>query len=602
MILDDESMTRAPLLTPDGETLGGDDEQATEIWRKYEKGVDHHRQLDLYGKTDRAYRFFIGDQWHGLKNGGEEIPVMNFLQPIVEHKVASVAMNAMSINYSPMRYGGSYQEAQQACETLNRYAERQWEALKMDARCWEILRDACITGNSYLYFYDQDLNAQILDTTEVYLGDESSRDLQAQPYIILRERRLCRDLRAQAIKNGLTEEQAARIVPDRSDDDTVIGDDAKKRESVEDKWCTSLVYMTKDEEGIVNISRSTKTVIWQECVKMQGRRGEEYCGEGLKLYPLAGLCWIPKKNSSRGTGEILPLIPNQIEANKMLARRLMNAKITAFGRLVYNSDFVDNPASVDKVGAPIKLRGTSANRIREIVDYLQPSQMSPDAKTLTDELISVTRDLAGAGDAALGQIDPTKASGAAIIAVRDQAALPLNEQVSVFRQFCEDVAAIWFAMWSAYHPDGMEIELPPAEGEQDPQKAYLSPDVLEGMRINIRIDVSQNNPFSKYAQEQSLTGLYQSQAIRFEEFVEALDDNSSIPKAKLLDILEKRREEAARQQAMQEASAQAKLQQAAEIIAQQQAVLQSYGAEQDQAQPQATTQPGTNPAEMNRME
>ena len=40
-----------------------------------------------------------------------------------------------------------------------------------------------------------------------------------------------------------------------------------------------------------------------------------------------------------------------------------------------------------------------------------------------------------------GQIDPTQASGTAIIATRDQAALPLNEQVARYRQFVEDVGS-----------------------------------------------------------------------------------------------------------------------------------------------------------------
>lgn len=319
-------------------------------------------------------------------------------------------------------------------------------------------------------------------------------------------------------------------------------------------------------------------------------------------------------------GEVTPLIPNQIEVNKMLVRRLMNAKITAFGRMVYNKRTVANPESVAEVGSAIEVMDTPAARVTDHVAYLHPSPMSADAKNLTDEMISQTRDLAGAGDAALGQINPEQASGSAIIAVRDQAALPLNEQIAEYKQFCEDVAAIWFDLWVTYHPSGMEVELPPEEqpgllagmmpqgldigqgmgqtggmaagtptaapmgqmgqnaapmgqmgqsaapmgqmpgmmmdAPQEPTKEMIPAEVLQQMRPSIRIDVSPVNPYSKYAQEQSLAGLFQAGAITFEEYVEALDEQASTPKQKLQEIIDRRMERQREQMQVQQAMGQ----------------------------------------------
>ena len=132
--------------------------------------------------------------------------------------------------------------------------------------------------------------------------------------------------------------------------------------------------------------------------------------------------------------------------------------------------------------------------------------MSPDARQLSEELVSQTRELAGAGNAALGQVNPEQASGAAIIAARDQAALPLNEQIADFRQFIEDVAAIWFELWAVYAP--VPLGLPPWQ---------ISAEELGKLRVEIRIDVAPDGPLSHYAQEQALEKLFDRGAISFEE-------------------------------------------------------------------------------------
>ena len=594
------------MLDAEMEEIRGQDE-ATEIWKKYQQGVNHHNQINLYEKVRKAYRFFEGDQWHGLESDGEVMPQYNFIQPVVEHKAASVAMNGMAINYSPMEYGGDYRTAARACDVLNRYAARQWELLKMDKLGWAIIKDACIAGDSYLYFYDRNLHAQIIDGPNVYFADETSRDIQEQDWIIIAERRFVRDVRREAKENGLSQEEIDLIGPD-SDTGQLLGDDARQNSQQEDKRCTSLLYMRKNKEGIVTISRSTQNVVYQPEEVMQGKEKEsgEPAGKGMQLYPLAGLWWVPKKESARGVGEVTPLIPNQIEVNKMLVRRLMNAKITAFGRMVYNKRTVANPESVAEVGSAIEVMDTPAAKVTDHVAYLHPSPMSADAKNLTDEMISQTRDLAGAGDAALGQINPEQASGSAIIAVRDQAALPLNEQIADYKQFCEDVAAIWFDLWVAYHPNGMEVELPPTEqpgllagmmpqgldigqgmgqtggmaagtpsaapmgqmgqsaapmgqmpgmmmeAEMEPTKEIIPAEVLQQMRPSIRIDVSPVNPYSKYAQEQSLAGLFQAGAITFEEYVEALDEQASTPKQKLQEIIDRRMERQREQMQVQQ--------------------------------------------------
>ena len=158
---------------------------------------------------------------------------------------------------------------------------------------------------------------------------------------------------------------------------------------------------------------------------------------------------------------------------------------------------------------------------RKMIPQATPFKAAPntDAKNLSDELMINSRELAGAGDAATGAIDPTKASGTAIIAVRDQSALPLNEQMARMRQLVEDIALVWFDLWGAYNPDGLKEKT--KEGD-----IFISAEVMDGLSFAITIDVTDKDAYSRYAEEQAVGELFARGAISFEEYVSLLREDS----------------------------------------------------------------------------
>ena len=171
-------------------------EEVTRIWELYEKGKAHHNEKKMYTKADRCHKMYEGDQWDGIDGVDKtKLPMENFIAPVVKYKVSSIAMNGMTITYNPMAGGDA-----SVCKVLNDYAAQKWEYQKMDTRLWDMAQEAAIVGESYLYFYDRNLNTQLINSTAVYLGDEQQPDLQKQPYIIIYERRMVRDVIADAKK------------------------------------------------------------------------------------------------------------------------------------------------------------------------------------------------------------------------------------------------------------------------------------------------------------------------------------------------------------------------------------------------------------------
>ena len=477
-------------------TLKQNLDTATELWREFERCADVHRRIGIDSDTERAYRFYEGDQWYGLESGDEQMPVYNFIAPVVRYKTAMVAQNSISITYSAP---GTDRNTHALCGRLSTLAISKWERLGMDTVCWDAVRAAMIAGDSYVYFYDGDGNCQLIDRTDIYFADESQSDISKQSYIFIKERLPVSEVRKKAKANGIPDSVTITVTADEESDDYGL-----------DK-CTGLLKMWLVGDDL-HFTRFTKTVVYQP----------ETVISGLGCYPVAALVYGTRRGLARGRGEVTPMIPNQIEVNRNLARRILNAKLTAYSRLVYASDRIANPDALTEVGTAIEVDGGGVSSIKDSVTYLTPSSMSPDAKTLSDELLSVSKELAGAGDAALGAIDPTQASGSAIIAVRDQAALPLNEQTARFRAFAEDIARIWYRLWLTYGTAGAD------RGE------------LVMLEPQIRVDIANASPFSKYAREQALERLFAAGHITFNEYVSAIDDDSVAPKACLENIIKNR--------------------------------------------------------------
>lgn len=520
----------------------------TDIWNKYEQSHDYLLKKGIISKTDKYWKFYLGDQWTGLKRGSEELPTMNMIKPIVKYKVSTISQNAMIANYSDAS-ANSGAEHQEIYRELNRRFSQSWEKAKMTDVAWRNNKAAAVQGDSYVYFGEKDTNKmpQLISNTAILFGDENTSDIQSQPYIIIRERRDLKRVVEEAIENGIPEEQVKMIAVDDETTDVVLNKD-----EVKDK-VTSLLYFTK-VDGIVHFAKSTKNCIYKPLEALSVTRNGAVIG-GLQTYPIVPYVWEPQPNMARGLGEVEMLIPNQLELNKTLARRAVAVKMAAFPRIAYDATAITNPDDLSKVGSAIGVTTGNAQSISQAIAYLNPAHISGDAQQLFQDLLDQTKDLVGAGDNALGNVDPERASGQAIMAVRDQTQVPLNEQINMYQRFVEEVAMLWFDMWTTYEPESftqerMVQEQDPVTGEvyQAVEEVPVPYEELIKLRPTVRIDVSQDNRWTKLAEQQAADQLLNNQQIGFSEWVELCAENGPIPKSKLLKIVEQREQQQMEQQ------------------------------------------------------
>ena len=160
--------------------------------------------------------------------GDEELPMLNFIKPICRYKIVMVAMNDTAILFSPMDNDPKKAEI---CEALTAFAAAQWEKGKLDSKKWAVVKNACITGDHYLYCFDERtpsesvvtdmtprLKMRLIDKTALYLADEQEPNLEEQEWIIIAERVPVENVRRQAKDNGLPEAEIRRIVSDEADE------------------------------------------------------------------------------------------------------------------------------------------------------------------------------------------------------------------------------------------------------------------------------------------------------------------------------------------------------------------------------------------------
>ena len=515
----------------------------TEVWQLYEKGLNYMRMRNVFSDTDLNYRMYGGNQWEGAKIEGIEQAQYNFIETIVNYKVSTINQNLWAINFGSENFETREfrKTAEKVCEMLNRKASKVWEKDQMDFKIRTASDDSAINDEGIIYVrYDEETQSpvnELINKNDIQYGNEQNQDIEIQPYIVISQRKSIVEAQNYAESQGVSKEDLKLIIGDMEVFEQT-GEDAKYEK---DDMCTLVTKMWK-ENGTVWFTQATRYV---EISKP--------ADTGLHYYPVAHFPWKERKGSARGEGEVRYLIPNQIELNKTLARMLLSVKQCAYSQKVANIDKIANPSALGQVGGIIKTKnGATVEDVSKIFTYIQPSTMSTDVGKLITDLITITRELKNSSEIATGGINPEDASGKAILAVQQASQQPLVKQLTGLKKFIEDIARIWLDMWTVYTPEGMrleDVETDPMTGEEYTQLVDIPASVLENLQGTVKIDVTPKGAYDKYAQELSLENLLKGGFFNYQKvgelrmYAEALPDDSTMPKQKILDICDKIEEE-----------------------------------------------------------
>ena len=516
--------------------------EETDVFALYSQSESYARMIGMYEDTDKNFKFYNGNQWEGVKLKGIEPVQLNFIRPIIRFKVGTMNQNLWAINYSAENYENKnfMQTAMKVCDLLNKKSAKMWENDNRDYKIRAITKTAAINDEAPVYIeYDEDNNQTtftLLSKNDIYYGNENDSDIQSQPYILVKQRMPLINARNLAEEYGVSKEDIENILPDGETFEE-SGESAKYEK---DDMVTIVTKLYK-KDGTVYFCKSARSVIIKKDTNT-----------GLHLYPIVHFVWEEKEGSARGEGEVRGLIPNQIEVNKILTRRLVVTKSTAYPIKAVNTKYISNPNDINTIGGTLRTESEAAIDINKIFAISTPAQMSPDVEKLQQDLIDISRSLAGASESATGDIRPDEASGKAILAVQQAQQLPLVEQVATLKRFIEDAARIELDMMIVYNTKGMKLEEEiedPISGEKVYQLVDIPGSVLQELKANVKVDITPVSAFDRYAQELSLENLLKAgwfapdRIGQLKSYVETLPDNSTMPKQRIMDMIERQERE-----------------------------------------------------------
>ena len=567
-----------------------------QIFEEYETGRTFKSGLGrkgLYEQGKINERFYIGDQWHGARCGNDRPLVRhNVIKRIGDYKMAVVASNPVTVNYSvegvpntvgisdrarderdafaqgqisPQETMGLPPEEELAVTmtALSDYFKTTAERVKFDDLKEQALRNAYVSGTGVLYTYwddkirtglyadesgttpiQGDIACEALDIENVYFGDPNLYDVQAQPYIIIAQRKSVADLQREARRNGRSETEIDAIKPDR--DTGYMAGDRAEDEPEDSRKATVLTKFWKAwaKDGTCKIMAS---------VAVRGATIRYRWDTKLRLYPLAAFRWERRRNCAYGESEITYLIPNQIAINRMLTASVWAVMMLGMPLTLVNGDVVNQPITNDP-GQIIKINGTSEDMLNA-VRYVNPPNFAPAFDNNIASLISNTLTQSGANDAALGDVRPDNTS--AIVAVREAATMPMQTVQNRFYSFVEDVARVWAEMWvTMYGRRSLKIE--------DENGVWYMPfdgEKYRDLLISVKVDVGASTLWSEIQSVNTLDNLLASQIITPKQYLERL------PKGSVPNLSGLIREMQEAQRAQEEAAMQAPEQQGVDVQA-----------------------------------
>lgn len=530
--------------------------EQTDVYQLYQDGLDYKNTIGYFTKCDLHWSFYNSQQWRGI--AAKDLPkvTLNTIKQTIDYKVASIMSQNIAIVYSADNLNeiqGDYDTPEdiEKADKLKSYTElltnivkKKWEKEKMIKKTREALLNGGVTGDLCFYTYwnpnkntnqleQGDFCTDVIDGGNVFFANPNTIDVQNQDWIILAGRDSVKNLRKEAEEAGMSKDEVEMITGDEDNEyqTGTYGKIEMNNHRSEGK-ATYIIKFWK-ENGTVMWSKSTRYADIRKAVDM-----------GIKRYPVDYANWGTVKNSMHGMSDAEGLIDNQISINQLHALTILWMRNNAFGKTLYDKTRIQ--AWSNSVTAAIGVEGDLTGAVQQ----LQAGNFNQAIVNYASLLMQLTKDVSGANDSALGQVDPKNTSAIAVSI--KQSSIPLeNIQANVY-QLTEDWAltAGEFIM-SKYNKRKVQIDVDGKNMMVDYEKPQ------EDIMLNVRVDVGPSSYFSETAGQQTLDNLFMQGKITDIQYYERMKKFNIIPDVEGLIEDIKEAQEAQKAQMQQQAQQQA---------------------------------------------
>ena len=504
----------------------------TSIWKEYQDGLSFQKNMGFSNKFPEYERFKQGDQWPQATERTKALPrpVFNIIKLFISNKKSNVLNQKIKMLFSPAEVKGEDDTSYQAAQDYTDFAENLWFELDQEGLNDAFVEDAATTGTGILHYYwdttvsggqylryNGALRGETLDPLNVFFGNPQETSVQKQPWIIISSRDLVRNVRELAKKEGLDEDDIQLIRPD--EDTSEEGYDTAQLEMKENSKITVLTKYFK-RNGQVYFSKSVKSVeIIKERrlgVELAGENGEPSIDRALTLYPVVVFNWNLRKKCIFGSGETEGLIPNQKAINFNIGMMLLSVQDNAWPKILAKPGALKQNIT-NKPGEILTDYYTSGDGIK----YMQPPNFNYMAVNLVDKVMELSRTTSGVTEISTGEQLGANMAASAIIALQNQAKVPIDNIQSRFYRSQKEVGKIWEQFFKVFYlmPRNMSV----IEDGKIMTREFNGGQYAE-VEFKMKIDVGAASIYSESLSMSTLDKMYDKGDITVDDYIELAPD------------------------------------------------------------------------------
>ena len=500
---------------------------AADEYKQLQNAREYKTANNLYSIAKQNEKFDVGIQWDGINSKNLRRTTYNFVGQTNGIKNASILANELAMQRTADSIDDDNEHVQNAIKGFNLADAKNWERLKLDSMNEQFVYNASIEGLGVSYWYwdneimtgntfviQGDIDGQLVDSINLYVGNPSQVDIQKQPWIKITIDMTVSELREYAKVRGVSEGSLKKISADGTDYRAFDKADSKQSGDDTDRLTTLIVHLKKVDGMVMKAESSQDVVI------------EEWKDIDMTIYPVAIMPYKPRKSFIYGEAGMTRYIDNQIAANIQIAARHKHALLMAIPKVVINENvtgsFSNAIGSVNKVKLP---PGTPLNTA---MAFVQPTAMTGDVDKSIDDAITRTQDLDGVNQNIQGAARPENA--AALLTQIKQASIPIETYKRRLYKYIEDVALIWEEFYKTKY--NMLRRFKDEENEEVDFTGVEFADVT----ITTKIDVGPSTQWSEITSFQMLMDLWDRQIIkRSNQILERLPVNSITKQDELIE-------------------------------------------------------------------
>lgn len=551
--------------------------KANKIWEDYENAKAYQTNIGLRENLPKYVGFYEGwGQWAKPTKRTAHMPrpIFNFIEMIVNKKVADVTGNPIKLNFVA-------DNNNVATNRFTRFASFQQKEMKQEEVDTRAILGGAVKG-TYIYHYYWDetapgnrgeyegaLRVQSLDPLSVFFADPTEPDEQKQKWIMFEDR---------------VEVDSVKEMADKGIDRALIVSDTlesayKEEEQKGTDLCTLITrYFRKDGEvyfekaiksTVIHEPRPLNPDIIEKMLKnkedtaianqpdedLEVDRFDEY---KASLYPIVVGNWKIKDKSIYGRGEVENIIPNQKAINFEIAMQLLNHQELGWGKIIVKRDALQGQEITNTPGEVI-VDHTAQNSWG--IQRLEGQGFSAGALAFAPQILDLTRTVTNSTEVVTGEMISKDLSGRAIAQLQAEGRKSIGSIHKSFLKVKEKQGLVMAQFYKFFYEDKeFSYDIPLDEKEMleeeyrekgiNEEVPKSKTDIFNGAefrdtRFNIIVEAGAGTEYSEIMAMEMLNALFLNGTIsklsseQLEQFITLYPDSAMPFKSDLKAIIRK---------------------------------------------------------------